>query len=378
MKIAIVMCALVAALSQEPSGPPSTATVAQIHQLCKERVDSIKNAKVRYATSYKVIEQPPAFQKENIQLLSEGFELSYVFDKERRRVERNPEPPEGVPASQRRADQRPLTAVFDGRRSLLYRGGGFIELHDGKMEEVDKWDVFSPSVLGILTRDSDRVNRRNAWLFPDVLENAPEARAQYVVRPRQESVDGHPCHVVEAKGYDQIWVDLGLKGVIRKRLRYADPSKPDPLTKYHFQDFKQERNTGMWLPMKLDVTEYMGPPNPQSHWGRPFLETTIQVKSISLNDVTDEDFKVYLAPGQYVMDAKSGNAYQVPVERVDLVQDLVNAGDKYLIPGGGGQAGNRVNRRWWIIGINAALIVGIAGYFVYRQINKPTSNGLSS
>jgi hypothetical protein len=123
-----------------------------------------------------------------------------------------------------------------------------------------------------------------------------ENLAKYQLRPRLESIDGFPCHVLEWPGIDIIWLDAAHGFVARKRQFSFDP---EHLAYIWLNQDLEEYAPGLWLPKKQVTYRYTSPNEPLVD-GPPKLKSRY-ITRLAKADFTpkgDDFFKVPIADNE--------------------------------------------------------------------------------
>lgn len=161
-----------------------------------------------------------------------------------------------------------------------------------------------------------------AWWPPDDPSTPPrlEGRSFFLkdllvepkcqVRPQQEVIQGHLCHVIEVPGLDRLWIDPQLGVVVRRERLTGDP--PAAFVTYEFQDFK-EVAAGLWLP--FGATRILHTDGSR--------KTVHRVLSCEINDVADSTFSLTLQPETLVCDRDTDGSYQV-AGKYDLLRIILD------------------------------------------------------
>lgn len=123
-------------------------------------------------------------------------------------------------------------------------------------------------------------------------------KAEYSVRKELELVGGYPCHVVERKGKDVLWLDAEHGFALRRRAVYQ------PSGSLHYElkaDLLAERAPGLWLPEVQTLAVYnpdtVEPAALRGKLWRIVTNTLIETRFNDLPDdfftVPDKDVKVF-------------------------------------------------------------------------------------
>ncbi|HVC93383.1 MAG TPA: hypothetical protein VND64_06810 [Pirellulales bacterium] len=143
---------------------------------------------------------------------------------------------------------------------------------------------------------NDRIASKENLLhqLPGLLSIAP-----FAVAMASEDVAGSPCLVVEALGYQKLWLDAAIGFAMRKRQIYANA---ELRAEFEFDDFT-EVLPGVWMPQT--VTQYaIGTSRvPESYHGKRLIAYTIKVTALEANrDAHSTFFRLEPEVGSVVMD----------------------------------------------------------------------------
>jgi hypothetical protein len=115
---------------------------------------------------------------------------------------------------------------------------------------------------------------------------------QYELRPQQELVDGHWCHVLENVGRDRLWVDCDRGGVVLKR-EVLIPSGA-VLTRVRLKRLR-EHHPGLWVPGEVETERY---DNPRVAGDALPMQSLIRIVDIRVNEeVSHACFEFCATPG---------------------------------------------------------------------------------
>ncbi|MGH7138442.1 MAG: hypothetical protein ACREHD_22045, partial [Pirellulales bacterium] len=176
--------------------------------------------------------------------------------------------------------------------------------------------------------------------LPDVLLIAP-----FVLRP-PENIDGTACVVVEAAGYQKLWLDVARGFAVRKRQAFV---RGELSAEYEFDDFAEVAH-GVWMPRKVRQYVLGTGRVPNQYRAKRLIEYTGTIKRLEANsDAHQALFRLDPEPGAYVMDttinppdsqnsapsaAKVGEAMPVvtyiqPADKSDLDKVVREARDEF-------------------------------------------------
>jgi hypothetical protein len=130
---------------------------------------------------------------------------------------------------------------------------------------------------------------------PIVLREVAASADYKVVRPRQELVDGHWCHVLEHPGLDRLWVDTRRGCALLARESYA--GKYQALMQRLELGGHREAAPGVWLPGWLRNVQYDYLARTPEARAKPAGDATCDVLEARANDVDDALFRFTPPPG---------------------------------------------------------------------------------
>lgn len=156
--------------------------------------------------------------------------------------------------------------------------------------------------------------------------------SHYKLRPNLERVDDGMCYVLEAPGWETIWIDPALGFVARKRVRGNSRGKVGWETRN--EQFK-DCGGGLWLPQKQETWVYNPTNVDPKYLDKVAYHEVNTVIEIRVNDVPESLFDVpipdeanvddYIRGVQYQRPAKSGDPLETAVEQVQA-HPVQNAG----------------------------------------------------
>jgi hypothetical protein len=143
------------------------------------------------------------------------------------------------------------------------------------------------------------------WLFeqraprwqgvPIALRDVAASPAYSAVRPRQELVDGHWCHVLEHEGVDRLWIDLEHGCALLAR--ETDQGTPPVLTQRMEAGGHREVAPGVWLPSWMRTIQYNWRARTEAKRKERWKDTRVGVLEARANDVDDSLFEFRPPPG---------------------------------------------------------------------------------
>lgn len=344
--------------------------VPTIYKVAAERLNQIENLKIRYRVAYQKVADLPSHTAQKISLSTDPREVEFAMDGERRKqiltsLKDGPRQP---------GDMKTTTTIFNGSRSIKYYEDGIAEITAGKVDHCDDSDIYVSQVIGIPVTDPQRASYDNDWFYPHCLRPAIGARPKYRLADQTEAIDGASCVVVEAPGYDKLWLDPRLGYVARRREEYYGPETPILVNADSAAEFT-EAFEGIWLPRHWERTLFAEPSNPPEYHNKPYLVITIDVLDLAVNQVTDADFAASLKSGRYVHDNTNRRIYQVPGNELDVLRDLAAAGERYVVEivpePRGDSSGGRVWRICMVAGSLVAL--GAVWFLITWRKRRPGS-----
>lgn len=360
------------ALAADQSRAPATLNRQQIYQAAKARKDAVKNVRLQYEVSLRQLLKVPSLKAENLALDLLPYRILFAMDGERRKLWSEPILPNMPGANdvwfQKGIDPRPCTTIFDGSRCIVHSRDSVAVITRNKDPRCEQKERYVSAALGIPVTDAARAQYDNDWFYPHCLRGSSGQGPAYRVLPETEEVNGAPCHVVVAEGFDKIWVDPELGCAVRKRERYFSPETPYLVTRETHTDFVQ--SGGIWVP-KTVVEDVFSPlSNPKEYWNKQYLEVTLRVSEIAINGVADDDFKLLLPAGSYVEDRTAGRLYEVPGDKTDALSDLAKEGANYAALNSTEDSRPRILRQIFVVGINALVVLIVVGAVLIRALRK--------
>jgi hypothetical protein len=156
-------------------------------------------------------------------------------------------------------------------------------------------------------------------VFPHCLVNEDAAavrntKTAYRVLPSPEAVDGVPCYLLESPSYCRFWIDPAVGYAWRREERYGGPRYPERLDSMRVAGDFTEVAPGLWLP--YSYMHQLFTTDDASKKSIPYLQLSLKVRRIAVNQVTDDDFKVTIPAGVHVADFRTGTDREIrqPIE----------------------------------------------------------------
>ena len=360
------------ALAADQSRAPATLNRQQIYQAAKARKDAVKNVRLQYEVSLRQLLTIPSLKAENLTLDLLPYRILFAMDGERRKLWFEPILPgkSGVNEEwfKKGIDPRPCTTIFDGSRCIVYSRDSVAVITRNKDSRCEQKERYVSLALGIPVTDAARAQYDNDWFYPHCLRGSSGQGPAYRVLPETEEVNGAPCHVVVAEGFDKLWVDPELGCAVRKRDRYFSPETPYLVMRETHSDFVQ--SGGVWVPKTVVEHIFCPLSNPKEYWNKQYLEITLRVSEIAINGVTDDDFKLLLPPGSFVDDWTTGRLYEVPGDKLHALSDLAKEGAEYVPVASTERSRSRTVRLTLILGINALVLLIVGGALLIRMLRR--------
>jgi hypothetical protein len=227
------------------------------------------------------------------------------------------------------------TAAYEGTNFRMYRPGNREgQIMKDKHRSIDL-DFFAASLFLPISDDARASLAQTSFYLPYALDFSPEGEKAHFwsVRPKLESVDGAPCHVLESKEMDRIWVDPALGFAIRFRdnrhtLQEIPPSDWPLMQRIHLADYT-EITPQIWLPKRVEVVTFAHARSPQNFWNRPNVVQLMTASMVKVNEQVPESlFFFNFPPGTMVTDYIDKKHYRVTGKEgeemswvVDLAKD---------------------------------------------------------
>ncbi len=252
--------------------------------------------------------------------------------------------------------------AYDGRRYLTKHGGGE-NASVGIPPVSDDSGLYSDRYLGkVLKSPPDIINGRKRSLDSFIRSGAA------TLRPDMESIDGHPCDVIDyvnraqPKEFGEIkvacWCDPDL-GYAPRQLVVYFPDTTIPMWRTLNSDFVELADK-TWFPKKSAADRFaeLSAGLPEDQQAQPVGTWIYEVSEISVNNVPDELFTLEFRPGTIVSNFEAPEGAQ----------------HTFYMPGGGKtldeairdvQSGRAARSGTWTIPLLGVLIgLGIAIWFV--------------
>lgn len=346
---------------------PAAENQTEIYKKAKAHHDRIDNFKVRYTLSFRKLAEPPAYSAEKVEFHTEPYRLEFAKLAEKRKLAKMKLTSEGQDGD---GDIVESSSVFDGKATLQYVGSDILEIFPEKKPVVENGDYFCSEVLSIPLTDMQRATADNSWYYPSCLRDPLNARAKY--RVTEATHKGHTCLLLEAPGYDKIWVDPKVGYSPRLRERYFGPDTNALIVRDESDDYR-EVAPGLWIPFRWTREYFPTLNNPKEMWNKPHLEMTLVVEQLTVNQLTDADFAVTLPAGGFVRDHRVGKIYRLPGKSSDVVAELLKSGDSYQF----GESKPPQSPQWrrWLIGINIVVFVTLVTFFFWRRTRRSIGAG---
>jgi hypothetical protein len=304
-------------------------SVEEIAKAAMARLNVIQSIRVEYEERWKVLRSIPG----KTDGPSEGpLDVVFMSKGEKRYLRLFPR--KGSP-------REPDLVVFDGQMTGDFRYK-YTErpdpvmrtayLNDGKHPRCDDQDMYCRNALGLLMADRDRATAATTIVFPHCLANEDAAqlkqmKREYRVLPTQEEVDGVPCYVVESPAYSRFWVDPAVGYAWRRYEHYASPKNPQVSEMRVAGDFT-EVAPGLWLP--YSYMHQLFTTDDASGKSVPYMQLSLKVHRIAVNQVTEDDFKVTIPVGVTVADLRTGTMreFRQPID--DALASLADTAAQQL------------------------------------------------
>jgi hypothetical protein len=177
----------------------------------------------------------------------------------------------------------------------------------------------------------------------------------YTLREGAESVDGHPCYVVENPGKDRLYLDPTIGYALRKReVENAQSGSIGTFLLEGFQRYQLADGTetaSLWVPARIRFLA-----SPVAGDGRAKLtDYELQVEDVRLNQADDSVFRFVPPPGTLTQDRDTGKWSCTPGGRDLLDQSVSIAQQSRSIAAGADYASNVVKPPKETYGIMAGL-----------------------
>jgi len=174
-----------------------------------------------------------------------------------------------------------------------------------------------------LKRPPPRFERR-----PIVLREVATCPEYKVVRPQQELVNGHWCHVLEYPGYERLWIDTTRGFILLARETVAGAHQA--LMQRMELGEHRELEPGLWLPTRIRNIQYDSLAETPEGRSRKLTDSLTEILEVKVNQVEDEMFEFRPPPGALRFAAsRSEFPVQTQPGGLDHLDNLVHWIQKY-------------------------------------------------
>jgi hypothetical protein len=179
------------------------------------------------------------------------------------------------------------------------------------------------------------------------------------LRPRQEQVDGHWCHVLEAPGVATYWVDTNA-GFSVRRWQHNWKGHTLPQRQYENRDLREVK-PGLWLPAAQREILYADPSHDDAkYWGKRVNERDLTA-NVTFGKVTDADFAIDVKPGDFVADNIQLTRYRIAYPDQQPFEQAIEFGKR---------VGSRSAAWRTFLYLQALVALLAAVYFVARRLRR--------
>jgi hypothetical protein len=158
--------------------------------------------------------------------------------------------------------------------------------------------------------------------IPVALRDVAKSANYSVVRPFQEKVGGHWCHVLDWLGHDSLWIDVKRGCVLLAREAFI-PSNGARVLRYELSEHR-ECVPGLWLPMKLHNIQFDYCATTQEGRGRKVIDGYLTVESLEVNDVADSLFDFKPSPGALLLSDSRSPGGKSPLQTAPGGLDILD------------------------------------------------------
>jgi hypothetical protein len=145
-----------------------------------------------------------------------------------------------------------------------------------------------------------------------------------LVRPQQEKIDGHWCHVLCYPNHDSLWIDMERGAVILARETFH-PETGTLMQRYELSNHR-EAASDIWIPQKLRNIQYDFASQTEEGRKRKVIDGFFDVDKIEVNTLTESDFDFTPPRGALlVYDAREPDKqypYQSVADGQNILDDL--------------------------------------------------------
>jgi len=319
----------------QPTNKPATLTFEELREGVRKYYNKIQALEVEYS----IIQQRPN-DMEDLPLVRDivpETRRHFALKGEKRYAESDSILPTTVKPNRKGAPKYDkYINAYDSKSFRVYRPSEKQgQILKDKHRSVDL-DFYASSLFIPISDEAQATLEQSTFYLPNALDYTPEGLdgPYWSVRPTLETVDGFPCHVLESKDLDRIWVDPSIGFAARFRsirhpLKSLPPNDRPLMQSSYFTDYA-EVGTNTWLPKQVTIVFFADARSPQNFWNRPNLIQLMKVSKIKVNnDVPDSLFSFRFPPGTTVTDYVEEKYYYVTgksgEEKIAWVIDMAEA-----------------------------------------------------
>ena len=169
---------------------------------------------------------------------------------------------------------------------------------------------------------------------PYMLRDVAASEDYSTVRPHLEKVDGHWCHVLEAKGLDTLWLDTARSVCLMARETFDGDThrQRNRIELGGYQEVAQD----VWLPSWIHNVQYDYTAQTDEQSKRRIVDSRITITEASANDVEDDVFQFHPRPGSLSYDPNDPKSQlkQTETGGLDYLDEMVAWIERHHYPDG--------------------------------------------
>jgi hypothetical protein len=240
----------------------------------------------------------------------------------------------------------------------------------GRLKPGDKLPGSTPSEVFFVATGVWPLDQRPAPRFQDkepfMLRDVGKCDQYSFVRPQQEQLDGHWCHVLERPGIDRLWLDVDRGcAVLAREVRNADTGAA--MLRFELGGHR-EASPGIWLPGWIRNIEYDHEAKTAEGQQRRVKDGRLKVLEVRVNQ-TDEDFFVFRPPPGAIRVDRKGRPSQTVSGGLDHLDNLARWVREHAWPDAAPAAG------WsaaWPLAAAACTVLACEAWLWWRRRRRLT------
>jgi hypothetical protein len=142
----------------------------------------------------------------------------------------------------------------------------------------------------------------------------------YKLRPEQEKVAGHWCHVLEHPGRDRLWLDAA-RGCCLVAREFCSPKNGAVALRYELSGHR-EVEPGVWLPQQIRGISYNTDGSSPEERQRVLNDSNVTILEVKVNDQVDEGLFRFQPPPGALLTRPGAPPKQIEPGGGEMLDDL--------------------------------------------------------